>query len=75
MSTASPDLMIVREYLSEIPARMACEALKQGGIYAMLETDDCGGQRPHFQFTSGVKLLIREQDKIQAEKTLVEIGM
>jgi hypothetical protein len=75
MTATSPDLIVVREYLSEIPARMASEVLKQGGIYVIVETDDCGGQRPHFQFTTGVKLLIRKQDKIQAETTLVEIGM
>jgi len=64
------DLVIIRNYISEIPATMAKMALEGSGIDAMIRKDDCGGMRPYLQVATGVQLLVRQEDAERAEEIL-----
>ncbi len=47
------------------------KALLEGfGLQAIIQKDDCGGMRPHLQMSTGVRLLIRREDKDKAEAIL-----
>lgn len=37
------DLIVIRNYIDEIPANLAKAALEGSGIDAMIRKDDCGG--------------------------------
>jgi len=66
----SEDLVVVRTYSYRPEAELALSALEANGIEAMVEADDCGGQRPLLGANIGVKLLVRRPDADRASKLL-----
>ena len=66
----SGDLVVVRTYSYRPEAELALSALEANGIEAMVEADDCGGQRPLLGANIGVKLLVRRPDADRASNLL-----
>ncbi|HKF52829.1 MAG TPA: hypothetical protein VKB26_10995 [Candidatus Acidoferrales bacterium] len=65
------DLAVARIYSYRHEAELARSALEAQGIEAMVEADDCGGQRPLMGATTGgVKLLVRRSDEGRAKHIL-----
>ncbi|MCK9555937.1 DUF2007 domain-containing protein [bacterium] len=65
-----PDLVVIRNYIDEIPANLAKAALEGSGIDAMIRKDDCGGMKPYMQVGTGIQLLVRQEDAERAEEVL-----
>jgi hypothetical protein len=63
-------LVPVRVFSSEMEALIARSALSSFGIECVLSSDDCGGQRPHWSFANGVRLMVRPEDAIAANDVL-----
>jgi hypothetical protein len=64
-------LVVVRTYSYRHEAELARSALEAHGIEAMIEADDCGGQRPLIgAILGGVKLVVRRSDESRAKKFL-----
>ena len=55
-------LIAVRVFSTEMEALVARSALKSFGIESFLSSDDCGGQRPHWTFANGIRLMVRPED-------------
>jgi len=68
----SEDLIPIRTFLNEFEAEVAKGALTAFGIESLLSHDDCGGQRAHLDLTRGIRLLVRPEDRAQAEEALAE---
>jgi hypothetical protein len=64
------DLVVLRNYESEIPATMAKMVLEGSGIDSMIRKDDCGGMRPYLQAATGVQLLVRRENAEHAQDIL-----
>ncbi len=62
----------VRVFNKRYEAEMAAELLREQGIESMIAADDCGGQLMGLTSPrkSGVKLLVREEDKDKAMEVL-----
>ncbi len=67
------DLILIRNYTSDIEAKMAKMLLEENGIDAMIHKDDSGSMRPHFQKILGVQLFVRKNEIEQAEEILQSI--
>ena len=63
-------LVCIQTYITRESAEIAKGALEANGIDAAIFADDCGGMRPHFQLTTGVRLMVNEQDAENARKVL-----
>jgi hypothetical protein len=63
-------LTVIKTFSTEIDAQVAKAYLDSKGIDSIIEKDDVGGLNPNFQMTSGVSLIVREQDKKKAVKLL-----
>ncbi len=57
------DLVVAQVYSFRAEAELARSALEANGIEAMVEADDCGGQRPLLGAIIGVRLLVRRADE------------
>jgi imidazoleglycerol phosphate synthase glutamine amidotransferase subunit HisH len=66
----SDDLAVARIYSYRHEAELARSALEAQGIEAVVEADDCGGQRPLMGANVGVKLLVRRSDESRAKDVL-----
>ena len=64
--------VIIRTFTSEIEAELARSQLVALGLKTELESDNCGGMRPHFDLTRGIRLLVPESDAPYARDLLVE---
>jgi hypothetical protein len=64
------ELVTIRTFLNHIDADLAKGALHAAGIEAMISADDGGGTRPHLWTGTGVRLLVREADREEAESVL-----
>jgi putative signal transducing protein len=64
------DLVVAQIYSFRVEAELARSALEANGIEAMIEADDCGGQRPLLGANLGVRLLVRRADKSKAKSFL-----
>ena len=64
------DLAVVRICSYRHEAELARSALEAHGIEAMVEADDCGGQRPLMGANVGVRLLVRRSDEAEAKSVL-----
>ncbi|HKF51038.1 MAG TPA: hypothetical protein VKB26_01895 [Candidatus Acidoferrales bacterium] len=65
------DLAVARIYSFRHEAELARSALEARGIEAIVDADDCGGQRPLMGATTGgVKLLVRRSDEGRAKQIL-----
>ncbi len=55
-------LITVKEYTQRYEAEMDLSVLHDGGIDAILNSDDCGGLLPHLGTTEGYSIQVREDD-------------
>jgi hypothetical protein len=62
-------LVTVGTFLTHIDADLAKTALEAAGIDAMIQSDDCGGVRPHL-WMGGIQLLVRDEDAQRAIEIL-----
>ena len=56
----------IKTFTNETEARMELNRLKAVGIVGVIEVDNCGGMRPHLDLTSGVHLLVADEEQEQA---------
>ena len=71
MQRGEPDELVVAQiYSYRAEAELARSALEANGIEAMVEADDCGGQRPLLGANLGVRLLVRRADERKAKSFL-----
>lgn len=59
---AETPLVVVKTFSDRMEAGLAMSALEAAGIDALMRPDDVGGLRPHLALTTGVDLLVREED-------------
>lgn len=52
----------IESFNSSFEAEMALNLLKDAGIEALIDKDDCGGMMPNLQFVQGVKLCVLPRD-------------
>ena len=64
------DLVVAQIYSFRAEAELARSALEANGVEAMIEADDCGGQRPLLGASLGVRLLVRRSDERKAKSFL-----
>ena len=65
------NLFLIKEFVSRHEAGIAKGLLEEKGIICVLQSDDCGGMRPHLSFGMGnVKLYVHEFDRERATETL-----
>ena len=63
-------LVCIQVYNDRESAEIAKGLLEVNGIAAVIFADDCGGMRPHFQLTEGVRLMVNEEDEKKAHQVL-----
>jgi hypothetical protein len=63
------DLVVIRTYINDFEAEIAQTALEAAGIESIIQSDDCGGMRPHL-WMSGIELLVRSEDAGNADEIL-----
>lgn len=61
---------IVQTFTTLVDAQIAQGALASLGVNSELETDNCGGMRPHLDLTLGIRLLVPDQDADKARDIL-----
>jgi len=61
---------VIRTYASEAVATIAASRLGSEGIEAHIQMDDCGGAYPALQWSRGVRLLVKPEDRENAEAIL-----
>ena len=61
---------MIRRYPSEVDAHLAQAVLEAHGIPSMLLRDDMGGMQPTLTALSGVRLLVRHEDAVEAIRVL-----
>lgn len=66
-------MIILKSFLREIDARVAAAHLESQGIETMIKKDDCGGNYPQLQMSSGVQLFINAVDEEVARRILDEV--
>ncbi len=63
------DLVVIRTYINDFEAEVAQTALEAAGIESIIQSDDCGGMRPHL-WMGGIELLVRSEDAGNANEIL-----
>jgi len=66
----SEEIVLLKEYSSELDAIFARTLLDSEGIEAMIFKDDAGGMEPQFQLTRGVCLMVRKEDLERATELI-----
>ena len=61
----------LRTFISDLEAQEVRSRLEASGLRTMLEVDNCGGMRPHLDYTTGVKLLVPEEEADQARELML----
>jgi hypothetical protein len=69
----SNNMIILKSFSREIDAEVAVAYLESQGIETLIKKDDCGGNYPQLQLSSGVQLLINSSDEQAARSILNEI--
>jgi Putative prokaryotic signal transducing protein len=69
----SDSLITVATYISHPEADVARSALEAAGIDVLLQSDDCGGLRPHL-WLGGIQLLVRAEDAERAKEVLDSVA-
>ncbi|MBX2991117.1 MAG: DUF2007 domain-containing protein [Bacteroidetes bacterium] len=64
--------IVIAEFENELEAEIAIGHLEAAGIEARLIKDDAGGMLPSLQQTSGVRVLVDEGKRQEAEAVLHE---
>jgi hypothetical protein len=67
---AGSDLVVLRTFNDRIEAELAQSALEAAGIESMTRGDDAGGTQPGLWVSTGVDLLVREEDATNAREIL-----
>jgi hypothetical protein len=62
--------VVIRSYPSAAEAQLAQAVLEAHGIPSMLLRDDMGGMQPTLTALSGVRLLVRHDDAVEALRVL-----
>jgi len=66
-------MIILKSFSREIDADVAAAYLESQGIATLIKKDDCSGNYPQLQMSSGVQLLINPSDEQAARSILNEI--
>jgi len=64
----------LRTYISQLDGEIALGRLEALGVTAVLQSDNCGGMRPHLDLQAGVHLLVADEDIDKAREILTESG-
>lgn len=62
----SDRFVVVATYLSELDAELAQASLEAAGIESFLRFEDTGGMMPVLQQSEGVKVLVGEENEMEA---------
>jgi len=69
------ELVIVHSFDNGAEAEVARSALEAAGIDSMIQADSVGGMRTHVAWSgAGFKLLVREEDAVDAHDVLEPPG-
>ena len=63
-------MSILKTFTNETEAQMALNHITALGVSALLQMDNCGGMRPHFDISRGVDLLVADDDLEKAKAAL-----
>lgn len=69
----SDSLITVATYINHPEADVARSALEAAGIDVLVQSDDCGGLRPHL-WLGGIQLLVRAEDADRAREVLTSVA-
>ena len=69
----SDSLITIATYINHPEADVARSALEAAGIDVLLQSDDCGGLRPHL-WLGGIHLLVRAEDVERAREVLGSVA-
>lgn len=64
------ETVVIRTYSAEIDAEVARAHLESHGIAALVMKDDAGGMKPVGGGVHGVRVLVLERDRMDAEEVL-----
>jgi len=64
------DAVVIEKFTSRAEAELAAGLLESEGIEALILADDAGGLYPMLQFIRGVRLLVAQEDELQAREIL-----
>jgi hypothetical protein len=70
---ADSDLVVLAEVYSDAEADLLTGFLESEGIDSMRASDDVGDQMPQFDFSRGIKILVRAEDEERARRILDRI--
>ena len=70
----SSRLTVLVEFSSRLEAEVARASLAGEGVDSVLSADDLGGLHPQLGLTSGVRLMVREDDLPLARRILAGSG-
>ncbi|MBI1805717.1 MAG: DUF2007 domain-containing protein [Ignavibacteria bacterium] len=62
----------IATYTNEVEAELAQATLAAAGIESYLKYEDTGGMMPVLQQSEGIKLLVDEEDVIEAKAVLTD---
>jgi putative signal transducing protein len=62
--------IVLRTFTNDLEAQAFRSLLEARGLAVLIEVDNCGGMRPHFDYTMGIKLMVPEQDADQARELI-----
>ena len=65
-----PDLVCIKTYNNRLEAELEKGRLDSQGIQAMISADDAGGMRPDLSWSTGVRLLVKQEDAHRALEIL-----
>lgn len=67
MEKEPPELnSVIRTFANEVEAHVAQAVLDANGIDSFLMRDDAGGMMPWLQWLHPIRLVVREEDSIEA---------
>ncbi|MGO9119223.1 MAG: putative signal transducing protein [Desulfomonilaceae bacterium] len=67
------EAVVLRTFANDFEANIAASSLSAQGIETDIQKDDVGGAYPALQMSTGVRLLVKPEDREAAEKILGEI--
>lgn len=71
MEQGPPELnSVIRTFANEVEAHVAQAVLDANGIDSFLIRDDAGGMMPWLQWLHPIRLVVREEDSIEAFELL-----
>jgi len=71
MEREPPELnSVIRTFANEVEAHVAQAVLDANGIDSYLMRDDAGGMMPWLQWLHPIRLVVREEDSIEALELL-----